>query len=228
MRNSRSAFSAASALHRVFIAPLAQSGYRSLQHNLRLRPCHFPKLLLTQQRCYAAPPPVRRLPRDDEIKARMIRVVGEDGRLKEPQQTFEVLDSLDRNLESLVVVDPGGNGSPPICKIINKKAARQAEKARKAVKNPGAVVKTIELNWAIDMNDLGHRLNKMKEFLSKGNKVELVLASKRKGRKASPEEADVVLGKIRTAISEVEGAKESKEMEGKILGHATLFIQGKA
>lgn len=159
----------------------------------------------------------------------MVRVVGEDGKLKEPQQTVDVLNSIDRSQESLVVVvDPGGNESTPICKIINKKAARQAEKARKAVKNPGATVKTIELNWAIDMNDLGHRLNKMKEFLSKGNKVELVLASKRKGRKATPEEANIVLEKIRAALAEVDGAKESKAMEGKILGHAVLFMQGKS
>ncbi|KAH8811920.1 hypothetical protein F5884DRAFT_295015 [Xylogone sp. PMI_703] len=229
MSSSKSAFSAALALHRVFIAPLIHSGNRHFQHTfLRAQPNQFSKLLLTHQRCYASPPAMKRLPRDDEIKSRTVRVVGEDGKLKEPQQTLEVLNSLNRTLESLVIVDPGTDGSIPICKIINKKAEREAVKAKKAVKNPGAVVKTIELNWAIDANDLGHRLKKMKEFLGKGNKVELILASKRKGRKASPEEADMVLQKIREAIAEVDGAKESKAMEGKVLGHATLFIQGKA
>jgi len=106
---------------------------------------------------------------------------------------------------------------------------REAEKARtKGTKNPGATIKTIELNWAIDGNDLGHRLNRVKEFLGRGNKVEVVLAAKRKGRKATLEEAQSLLQKIKEAIGEVEGARETRAMEGKILQQATIYAEGRA
>ena len=112
---------------------------------------------------------------------------------------------------------------------MNKQAMREAEKAKgKANKNPGATIKTIELNWAIDGNDLGHRLNKVKEFLGKGFKVEVVLAEKRKGRKATEEEAQDLLRRIREAVKEVDGARESKPMEGKLLKPATIYAEGKA
>jgi translation initiation factor IF-3 len=176
-----------------------------------------------------AAPLKRRLPRDDEIKSWSVSLVSEEGKLNEPRSTADILSSIDRKTHSLVVVVPGEPGVPPICKIMNKQAMREAEKAKtKASKNPGATIKTIELNWAIDGNDLGHRLNKVKEFLSKGFKVEVALAEKRKGRKATEEEAEGLLRKIREAVKEVDGAKETKPMEGKLLKPATLYAEGKA
>ncbi|KUJ21998.1 uncharacterized protein LY89DRAFT_681341 [Mollisia scopiformis] len=138
-----------------------------------------------------------------------------------------ILDSMDRKKDSLVVVKPGEPGIPPICKIMNKLAMREAEKAkRKSERKGGVTVKNMELNWAIDGNDLGHRLNKLKEFLMKGQRVEVLLAGKKKGRKATEEEAKAVIKKIKGAMSEV-GAKEMKPMDGKILAMATLFLEGK-
>lgn len=129
------------------------------------------------------------------------------------------------------MVDPGKPTDPesyPICKILDRKAQREAHRAKPKSKSPALTVKTLELNWAIDGNDLGHRLNKMKEFLEKGNKVEVILAGKRKGRKASLEEAENVLGRIRETIAGVEGARESKAVEGIVLAQVKLFAEGKA
>ncbi len=136
---------------------------------------------------------------------------------------------MDRKNDSLVVVVPGEPGVPPICKIMNKQAMREAEKAKaKANKNPAATVKTIELNWAIDGNDLGHRLGKMREFLGKGFKVEVLLAGKKKGRKATEEEAKNLLERLREAVRDVDGARELKPMEGKILTQAKFYAEGRA
>ncbi len=113
---------------------------------------------------------------------------------------------------------------------MNKEAIRIADKA-KAKAKPGrglVTTKTIELNWAIDRNDLSHRIAKMKVFLGKGYRVEVVLAPKKKGRRATDEDADQVMRRIKEAVGEVSGAKEIKPMEGKILGTTTLYFEGKA
>lgn len=228
MRSSRYVCSTATALHRVFITPIEQS-----QHQLLIRTspptlrATSSKLLLLQRRCYASPVTARRLPRDDEIKSWSVSLVNEQGKLEEPRSTSDILHSIDRSTQSLVVIVPGEPGTPPICKILNKKAMRDAEKAKtKGVKNPASTTKTIELSWGIDGNDLGHRLAKMKEFLGKGNKVEMVLAKKRKGKVATPEQAYALVARIKEAIEEVNGAKESKPMYGKLLETATIYADG--
>lgn len=121
----------------------------------------------------------------------------------------------------------------PVCKMVNRKEEYEKEKARKT-KEKGAKkvvdptsVKTLELNWAIDVNnDLNHRLNKVKEFLAEGRRVEIVLAKKKRGRVATREECDNVLSRINAAIEEVKGAKQIKAMEGKVGGVAMLLLEG--
>ena len=225
MRSSRCISSTAMALHRVFIAPIEQSN-RILSRRIppprsRLSP------ILPQRRCYAAlTTPERRLPHDDLIKSWSVIIVNEDGTLGEPRSTYDVLQSINRSVESLIQVSPSEEGAIPICKIMNKKAMRDAERAKaKAASRGGAVgTKTLELNWAIDRGDLGHRLEKMKKFLDKGLKVEISLASKRRGKQATEEEAKALLKKIREVVKGVNGAKEVKPMEGHLLKTATLYI----
>lgn len=129
-----------------------------------------------------------------------------------------------------MVVVPGENGGdPPICKIIDKKqewAATKAKKKQRSSSGAQLSKKTIELNWAIEQGDLGHRLVRIKEFLERGHKVEIVLAAKRKGRIASEEEAQALVRKLKEAVVEV-GARETKETEGKMLGIMTIFAEGK-
>jgi translation initiation factor IF-3 len=163
------------------------------------------------------------------IKAWSIRLVNQDGTLGDIRSTHDVLESIDRGVETLVQVSPEQPGVPPVCKIMNKRAMRDAEKAKAkaARRGGGAGTKTLELNWAIDKGDLGHRLDKMKTFLEKGLKVEIVLASKRRGKQATEEEAQLLLRKIKDAVKEVDGAKEMKPMEGKLLRTATVYL-GKA
>jgi translation initiation factor IF-3 len=231
MRCSRCLFRTAVALHRVFIAPidyfqlqLARRIPRSKINSLALR-----RLFSQQNRCYAAAPPMKsRLPRDDEIRSWTVILVNEEGTLDDPRSKLDILESIDRTKESLVVVVPGEPGTPPICKIMNKKTMREGEKARaKAARGSGVTTKTIELNWAIDKGDLGHRIEKMKQFLGKGFKVEIVLAGKRKGKQAKAEEAEALVKRIREAVVEVDGGREVKPMEGKLLGTATMFFEGK-
>jgi translation initiation factor IF-3 len=234
MRSSRCVFNTAAALHRVFIAPIDVSNLSPLRHGrLQFLPrlqSRAPKLILSQQRRhYAGESPKRRLPRDDEIKSWSVSLVNEDGKLEDPRSTYDLLSSIDRKTQSLVVVAAGEPGVPPICKIMDKKAMRDAEKAKaKSARNSAVTVKTIELNWAIDGNDLNHRLQRIREFLGKGHRVEVLMAAKRKGRKATEEEAQALVGRVRGVIGECDGARETKPMEGKLLGTATVYAEGKA
>ena len=64
----------------------------------------------------------------------------------------------------------------------------------------------------------------MEQFLNDGRKVEIMLATRRDKRKASPEEASELMRRIRTSIREI-GAKEIKEMEGGILKHTVMTVK---
>lgn len=238
MRGSRCIFNTAAALHRVFVLPVEQAQPCAARHgssfpHLVIRTA--PKFLSSQQRrCFVNPRPAgtspakSRLPRDQEITASTVSLVNTDGKLQEPRSTRAILDSLDLKTYSLVVVVPGQPGVPPICKIVDKKKEWASQKAKKKQQNNSGATptKTMELNWAIERGDLGHRLARLKEFLEKGWKVEIVLAAKRKGKKANEEEAEALLKRIREVIADAD-AKETK-MEGKLLGIVTMFTEGKA
>jgi translation initiation factor IF-3 len=235
MRSSLCKFSSAAALHRIFIAPIEHSALALP----RLRVAQASPLCIshTQQRSFTRAPkvdtaiPERRLPSDGDIKAWSIYLVDENGKLSAPIQTFDVLDSMDRKTHTLTTVampSEQGNGPRlPICKIMNRKELHELEKAQKKKKvNPSRTVKTLELNWAIDGNDLSHRLGKMKGFLAKGFRVEIMLAAKKRGRQATMEEADNLVKNIRDAVSTVEGSKEWKSMDGVVGNQATVYFQG--
>ncbi|KAL3423285.1 translation initiation factor [Phlyctema vagabunda] len=220
-------FSSAAALHRVFVAPIIRPNHIRTCITTQC-PTRIVQYSVQQQRCYAAPSSERRLPRDDQIRSWSVVLVNDDGKLEDPRSKSDVLSSLDRDKYTLAVVDPGEPGMPPICKILEKKALREAEKAKKAAKNPAATSKTIELNWAIDDNDAGHRINKIKDFLNKGYKVEVIMAKKRRGRKPTLEQAENLVEKIKEAVTTVEGARETKPMDGKLMETATIFLEGKS
>lgn len=102
------------------------------------------------------------------------------------------------------------------------------EKERRKAKNPSQTTKYLELNWAIDQNDLQHRLGKLRQFLMEGRRVEVFLAKKKKKmRDATVAEGSATLEKVRECVTGVEGAREMRAMEGKFLERATLFYEGK-
>ncbi|CAG8972046.1 hypothetical protein HYALB_00004910 [Hymenoscyphus albidus] len=235
MRSSRCIFSTASALRSVFIAPIEVTKPTPLLLTQKWQA--FTPLPSHHQRAYAYmvtpkdAPTKSRLPRDQEIPYPYIRLV-EDGILLEGSRrlTF-VLSQLEPKTESLVmVVEPTDEEPYPICKIINKEAEYKRLKAAKKerARDPGKTTKTLELNWAIGRNDLAHRLEKMREFLRKGFKVEMVLV-KKKAKGKPPISMGVMEGLVRR-IREVFGEggwREHKEMEGSVGGQVTLFVQGR-
>lgn len=166
-------------------------------------------------------------PRDESIRAYEVRVVSASGPLNPPERLSSVLASLNRKTQFLQQVSPPEQLGLPICKIFDRKAVREQERARaKKEKNADTMTKTLEMNWAIENGDLKHRLGRLEEFLKKGHRVEIWLAAKRKGRKASEAEVRDVMARIRVAVSDVDG-KEWKPVEGKAdaMGQVVMYFQ---
>lgn len=165
-----------------------------------------------------------------------------DSRLTEPLYLSDVLATRERDDKGRFtqfvqeVSPPSEELLYPVCKLYDKKATREAEerarKAAKTMKKMSQQSKQLDLNWTVSDNDLGHRMVRMKEFLEKGWKVDIVFGSQRKRgwmerREVSEEEALGVLEKIRKTVREVEGAQE-KEMQGTVGKAAVLSFEGKA
>ena len=170
---------------------------------------------------------------NNDIEAPNVQIRTEDGKLGPPQPLRTLLSSIDRSSEvvrQLAAQGPNPNTAvvevqeiSALLKMVAQRdqAVRELEKSRKDQK-----AKQIELNWAISGNDLELKLKQMEQFLDKGKKVEVVLASRKRQRKAEEDEAQTLMKKLRERIEEV-GAKEMK-LEGRLLGQAMMTVQKKS
>ncbi|RMD40581.1 hypothetical protein DV735_g4547, partial [Chaetothyriales sp. CBS 134920] len=169
-----------------------------------------------------------------DITARWVQVRNEDGKLSSPQMLETVLSQIQPTTQLVRQLAPPGQGQTPdtaivevteISTLLKQVAAR--EQAAKEVQRKAreAKPKQLELNWAISENDLELKMRQMEDFLDKGKKVELILAAKRRQRKATPEEAEALMAKLDERVENA-GAKKVK-MEGKLLGQATITVQKK-
>ena len=176
--------------------------------------------------------------RDELIKAFRVYVVQPDDTLGEPILLREALaarqlDEKGRPTQYLRQVrEPDEEFPYPVCKYYDKKIERDRELAkRKAAKTAKSESKQLEVNWTVSDNDLRHRMGRLKEFLGKGWKVEIVLGSTRKRgwkgkRTADPEEAKILIQRIRTAAMEVNGTREKTEIKGVLGQEAVLSFEG--
>ncbi|KAK2019640.1 translation initiation factor IF-3 [Colletotrichum eremochloae] len=179
-----------------------------------------------------------RFPIDQMIRDRQILIADEDNQLTGPQDTLQVLQSLNLNTHSLRMVSrapPNPTGDQPryaICRIVDKRVEQERERAQEKAKKETARrlarVKELELNWAIASHDLGHKMKQMKTFLEKGYKVEVIFAKKRRGRVATRDEAQALLQAVRDTVAEVRGAKEWREPDGQPPNVMKLYLEAPA
>jgi translation initiation factor IF-3 len=178
---------------------------------------------------------------DKAIGAPRINFVDEERNFHPNVPLADALQHMNKVTHYLVQMSPGkvdelGNYNPedlPTCRLITKIALREQherklDQARRQAKglSAGPMPKNLELNWAIAGGDLKHRLERLKEFLMDGRKVEVMLAPKRKGKKATEVEAESVLKAVRDVVKECKGAKEGKK-EGELGGVMTIVFEGK-
>lgn len=177
---------------------------------------------------------------DAAIQAERINFVDDQGTFHAGVQLNEVLTTMNKTTHHVVQVTPGkvdelgrsDIANPPTCRLVSKMDLRaQHERKldtmrRQARHSAGALTKNMELNWAIAGGDLKHRLQKLAEFLREGRKVEVLLGPKRKGKKATVDEANHVMEAVQDAVAECRGAREVKR-EGQVGAILTIVYEGK-
>lgn len=166
---------------------------------------------------------------NDQIGTDVVQVKQEDGTILEPQRLDLLLRRIDQGSQVVrQLAARGPQADAALVEITTKdtlirialakeKQVREAQKSQRALKP-----KQIELNWAIGENDLNLKLKSMEEFLEKGKKVEIMLASKRQSRRATPDEAQQLLESIRERVVDL-GARIAK-YDGQLLRQATMSV----
>lgn len=167
---------------------------------------------------------------NQDIPAKQVQLKDPNtGKLLEPQALSLLLRSIDRNVEVIRALATPPD-QPAIVEITTREALldrlkqKEAQAASVEKIKRDSKPKQIELNWAISGNDLELKMKQLRQFVEKGKKVEILLAAKKRQRKATPEEANSVVQEIRKTIEEIEGCRELKPLDGKIGGQALLTV----
>jgi len=168
--------------------------------------------------------------KDEDIETTEVQVKQPDGKLSEPQNLHALLQSLDRRNQLVVQLSKPGERKYAVVRVHDRMDLLKQVREREALAKQTAMAqrekrpKQLELNWAISEHDLDIKLKQMEQFLQKGKKVEILLASKAKQRRATREEAEQVLQKIRERMHHI-GAREVKAMEGQVLRQAVMTVK---
>lgn len=163
---------------------------------------------------------------NEKIRAREVRVVGEDGNqfgVMPIEQALKI--AREQNLD-LVEVAP--NVNPPVCKIMDygkfKYELTRKEKEAKKNQKVGTEVKEIKMRPNIEEHDYQVKLRKIREFLEKGYKVRLIILFK--GRQLIYNEwGDKLLERILQDISDLGTAEKKGQQVGSSL--ITMLVPGK-
>ncbi len=107
---------------------------------------------------------------NEQIYAKEVRVVGDDGNMVMPIQ--QALDLAHQRELDLVEISP--NAQPPVCRIIDySKFIYQQKKHQKEMKQKQVKMEVKEIRFGpqTDDHDYQFKLKHAKEFLQEGNKV---------------------------------------------------------
>lgn len=152
---------------------------------------------------------------NEKIKAPRVRVVGSNGAMLGVLNIREALEVAKEEGLDLVEVSP--NVDPPVCKITNfgkmKYEAQKKENiARK--KQKSVLLKEVKMSVNIGKGDYDTKLNSIKKFLEKGDKVKI--SFKFKGREIMrPEMIKEMIEDIIEKTSELSKVEVMPKMEGR-------------
>ncbi len=105
-----------------------------------------------------------------------MRVVTADGEYIGVLNKEEALKEAEKRDLDLVEISP--NANPPVCKIIDHgkyKYRQQKKEQKKSQKSHQPELKTLKLSFSISTHDMEIRAKNAKKFLSRGDRVRVVL-----------------------------------------------------
>ncbi len=110
------------------------------------------------------------------IRAKEVRLIDEEGNNHGVVLTSKALLMAEERGLDLIVVSP--NQEPPVAKILDygkykyeiEKRAKESKKKQHTIE-----IKEIKVRYKIDVNDYNVKINSIKKFIAKGNKVKIVV-----------------------------------------------------
>ncbi|MGB9747232.1 MAG: translation initiation factor IF-3 [Bacteroidales bacterium] len=152
---------------------------------------------------------------NDQIRARMVRLVGDNidnPRVVPIEEALKLADEMELDL---VEISP--NADPPVCKIIDYQKflyqLKQKQKEAKA-KTAKVVVKEIRFGPNTDDHDFNFKVKHAQKFLEEGNKVKAFVFFK--GRSiVYKEQGELILLRFATALEEYGKVEQMPKLEGK-------------
>ncbi|ART78666.1 translation initiation factor IF-3 [Sutcliffiella horikoshii] len=152
---------------------------------------------------------------NDGIRAREIRLIGQNGDQLGIKSKVEALEIAARANLDLVMVAP--NAKPPVCRIMDygKFRFEQQKKDKEARKNQKVIsLKEVRLSPTIDEHDFNTKLRNAIKFLEKGDKVKASIRFK--GRAITHKEiGQRVLDRFSAACAEVSTIESHPKMDGR-------------
>ena len=154
---------------------------------------------------------------NDEIRAKEVRIIGDNGEQLGVLQTSAALAMAYEKDLDLVLIAP--NAEPPVCRIMDYGKYRfERDKKEKEAKKKQTVVevKEVQLSCRIDTHDFETKVKHAHRFISEGNKVRVVV--KFKGREMS--HLDIgrdILEKFEQACADVGTVDKRPALEGRFM-----------
>ncbi|MBR8464637.1 translation initiation factor IF-3 [Campylobacter sp. faydin G-24] len=152
---------------------------------------------------------------NEDIRAREVRCVGDDGTNYGVISRDEALNIAEKMGVDLVLIAP--DGKPPVCKIMDYGKFRyQQEKKQKEAKKKQKIIdiKEIKLSVKIAQNDINYKVKHALEFLEDGKHVKFRVFLK--GREMStPEAGVVILEKVWEMVKDVADRDKEPLIEGR-------------
>jgi len=150
---------------------------------------------------------------NEAIRAREVRLVGEDGKALGVVKTTEALASARASGLDLVEVAPQAN--PPVCRILAYSKWRyQQDRQERAKRQHNQEIKIIKFGVRIGEGDLDTKCRKIRELLADGDKVRVVISMK--GREvAHPELAEAVLKRVDQRVRDIGRSEGTSRREGR-------------
>lgn len=161
---------------------------------------------------------------NEQIRAREVRLVGEDGEQLGIVSINTALEKAEAADKDLVLIAP--TAKPPVCKIIDygKYRYELARKDKESKKKQKVIeVKEVRLSPNIDTNDLNTKISAARKFLEKGNKVKITLRFR--GREMTRMyKSKYILDDFASSLSDISSIEKPSKAEGRSL---IMFLSAK-
>jgi translation initiation factor IF-3 len=154
---------------------------------------------------------------NEQIRAPMVLVVGEDGK---QLGVMAISDALRLAREAgLDLVEVAPQARPPVCRIMDygKFKFEKSKKEREARKKQHqSQVKEIKLRPKIEEHDLAYKLRHVRRFLEHRDKVKITVRFR--GREIThPELAEALLQRVVEEVEDLASVESGPRMEGRTM-----------